>query len=74
MGYLQQVLTLLYSGENHVLKLPAVKVSLLDPESTPLLNSVSLRNEAVQKFASSHCVHRQKILAAFLIRNWVLVN
>lgn len=46
---LQQVLTLLYSGENHVLKLPAVKVSLLDPESTPLLNSVSLRNEAVQK-------------------------
>ena len=46
---LQQVLTLLYSGENHVLKLPAVKVSLLDPESTPLLNSVSLRNEAVQR-------------------------
>jgi len=46
---LQQVLTLLYSGEDHVLKLPAVKVSLLDPESTPLLNSVSLRNEAVQK-------------------------
>ena len=46
---LQQVLTLLYSGENHVLKLPAVKVSLLDSESTPLLNSVSLRNEAVQK-------------------------
>ncbi|HAW19199.1 MAG TPA: hypothetical protein DCX14_03370, partial [Flavobacteriales bacterium] len=46
---LQQVLTLLYSGENHVLKLPAVKVSLLDPESTPLLNSVSLSNEAVQK-------------------------
>jgi hypothetical protein len=26
-----------------------VKVSLLDPESTPLLNSISLRNEAVQK-------------------------
>ena len=46
---LQQVLALLYSGESHVLKLPAVKVSLLDPESTPLLNSVSLRNEAVQK-------------------------
>ena len=46
---LQQVLTLLYSGENHVLQLPAVKVSLLDPESTPLLNSVELRNEAVQK-------------------------
>jgi hypothetical protein len=48
-GSLQQVLTLLYSGESHVLKLPAVKVSLLDPESTPLLNAVSLRNEAVQK-------------------------
>jgi hypothetical protein len=46
---LQQVLTLLYSGENHVLQLPAVKVSLVDPESTPLLNSVKLRNEAVQK-------------------------
>jgi len=46
---LQQVLTLLYSGESHVLKLPAVKVSLLDPESTPLLNAVSLRNEAVQR-------------------------
>ena len=46
---LQQVLTLLYSGENHVLQLPAVKVSLLDPESTPLLNSVKLRNEAVQQ-------------------------
>jgi len=46
---LQQVLTLLYSGENHVLQLPAVKVSLLDPESTPLLNSVKLRNESVQK-------------------------
>jgi hypothetical protein len=46
---LQQVLRLLYSGENHVLRLPAVKVSLLDPESTPLLNSVELRNEAVQK-------------------------
>ena len=28
-----QVLTLLYSGENHVLQLPAVKVSLLDPET-----------------------------------------
>jgi len=46
---LQQVLTLLYSGENHVLQLPAVKVSLLDPESTPLLNSVKLRNDSVQK-------------------------
>ncbi|MDA8678400.1 N-6 DNA methylase [Luminiphilus sp.] len=46
---LQQTLGFLYSGEPHCLKLPAVKVSLLDPESTPLLNSVKLRNEAVQK-------------------------
>ncbi|GAB5499051.1 MAG: class I SAM-dependent DNA methyltransferase [Pseudohongiellaceae bacterium] len=46
---LQQTLGFLYSGEPHCLKLPAVKVSLLDPDSTPLLNSVKLRNEAVQK-------------------------
>ena len=46
---LQQTLGFLYSGEPHCLKLPAVKVSLLDPESAPLLNSVKLRNEAVQK-------------------------
>jgi hypothetical protein len=46
---LQQILGFLFSGEQNVLKVPAVKVSLLDPESTPLLNSVKLRNEAVQK-------------------------
>ena len=46
---LQQTLGFLYRGEPHCLKLPAVKVSLTDPESTPLLNSVKLRNEAVQK-------------------------
>jgi hypothetical protein len=46
---LRQTLGFLYRGEPHCLKLPAVKVSLLDPESTPLLNSVELRNEAVQK-------------------------
>ncbi|WP_414464484.1 Eco57I restriction-modification methylase domain-containing protein [Hyphomicrobium sp. DY-1] len=31
------------------LRLPSVKVSLLDPQSTPLLNALRLRNEAVQK-------------------------
>lgn len=31
------------------LRLPTVKVSLLDPESTPLLNGLRLRNEAIQK-------------------------
>lgn len=46
---LQRTLGLLYSGENAAMRLPAVKVSLLDPESTPILNSVKLRNEAVQK-------------------------
>lgn len=46
---LQQTLNMMYDGEAHVLKLPAVKVSLLDPQSTPLLNSVKLRNETVQK-------------------------
>jgi hypothetical protein len=46
---LQRTLGLLYSGENTAMRLPAVKVSLLDPESTPILNSVELRNEAVQK-------------------------
>jgi hypothetical protein len=46
---LQKTLGLLYVGEDKVLRLPAVKVSLLDPESTPLLNSLRLRNEAVQK-------------------------
>ena len=46
---LQHIFGFLFEGEQHVLKLPPVKVSLLDPESTPLLNSVKLRNEAVQK-------------------------
>jgi hypothetical protein len=46
---LQRTLGLLYSGENTAMRLPAVKVSLLDPKSTPVLNSVNLRNEAVQK-------------------------
>ncbi len=53
---LQKTLGLIYSGLDLVdeekgsgLRLPAVKVSLLDPESTPLLNSLYLRNEAIQK-------------------------
>ncbi len=53
---LQTTLGLLYTGldledanTGTGLRLPAVKVSLLDPQSTPLLNSLNLRNEAIQK-------------------------
>lgn len=53
---LQRTLDLLYTGldladeeRGSGLRLPAVKVSLLDPESTPLLNGLRLRNEAVQQ-------------------------
>lgn len=53
---LQQTLDLLYTGldladadRGNGLRLPAVKVSLLDPESTPLLNGLRLRNEAIQQ-------------------------
>lgn len=53
---LQTTLSLLYSGldledeeRGTGLRLPPVKVSLLDPESTPLLNGLRLRNEAIQK-------------------------
>nr|CAD6609842.1 class I SAM-dependent DNA methyltransferase [Rhizobium sp. TCK] len=53
---LQRTLGLLYTGLDLAdeergtgLRLPAVKVSLLDPESTPLLNGLRLRNEAVQQ-------------------------
>lgn len=53
---LQRTLDLLYAGLDLAdeergtgLRLPAVKVSLLDPESTPLLNGLRLRNEAVQQ-------------------------
>ncbi len=53
---LQRTLNLLHDGLDLVdegkatgLRLPAVKVSLLDPESTPLLNGLRLRNEAIQK-------------------------
>ena len=53
---LQRTLDLLYTGldiedeeKGTGLRLPAVKVSLLDPASTPLLNALRLRNEAIQK-------------------------
>lgn len=53
---LQQTLNLLYTGldladaeKGTGLRLPAVKVSLLDPKSTPILNALPLRNEAIQK-------------------------
>lgn len=46
---LQRTLTMLYAGNNTAMRLPAVKVSLLDPESTPILSAINLRNEAVQK-------------------------
>jgi methylase of polypeptide subunit release factors len=53
---LKRTLDLLYTGLDLTdeergtgLRLPAVKVSLLDPESTPLLNGLRLRNEAVQQ-------------------------
>lgn len=36
-------------NKNNGFFLPPVKVSLLDPKSTPLLSSLSLRNEAIQK-------------------------
>jgi hypothetical protein len=57
---LQHVFGFLYSGESLTLKLPAVKVSLLDPNSTPLLNSVKLRNEAVQKVIRMLSLRRNK--------------
>lgn len=46
---LKATLGLLYSGTDRVIRLPSVKVSLLDPTSTPILARVNLRNEAVQK-------------------------
>lgn len=53
---LQRTLDLLHDGLDLVdegkatgLRLPAVKVSLLDPESTPLLNGLRLRNKAIQR-------------------------
>lgn len=46
---LQRLLTLMYGGNDQVFPLPAVKVSLLDPDATPILSKIQLRNEAIQK-------------------------
>lgn len=46
---LQRLLTLMYAGNDQVFPLPAVKVSLLDPDATPILSKIQLRNEAIQK-------------------------
>jgi hypothetical protein len=46
---LQRLLSLMYEGNDQVFRLRAVKVSLLDPEATPILSRIQLRNEAVQK-------------------------
>ena len=53
---LQRTLNLLYVGLDLLdaekgtgLHLPSVKVSLLDPDSTPILNDLRLRNDAIQK-------------------------
>ena len=53
---LQKTLNLLYTGldladeeKGTGLRLPMVEVSLLDPESTPILKGLQLRNEAIQK-------------------------
>jgi len=46
---LKTLLDLMYTGNDQVFRLPAVKVSLLDPESTPILSGVRLRNETIQK-------------------------
>lgn len=53
---LQKTLNLLYTGldladeeKGTGLRLPPVRVSLLDPKSTPILKGLQLRNEAIQK-------------------------
>jgi hypothetical protein len=46
---LQLTLEMIYTGRGGAMQLPAVKVSLLDPDSTPILSAVKLRNVAVQK-------------------------
>jgi hypothetical protein len=48
---LQTTLGLFYCDEARasILRLPTVRTSLLDPESTPILNAIDLRNEAVQR-------------------------
>lgn len=57
---LQLTLELIYSGRGGAMKLPAVKVSLLDPESTPVLNALKLRNPAIQKIIKLLSLKRMK--------------
>lgn len=57
---LQLTLELIYSGRGGAMKLPAVKVSLLDPESTPVLNALKLRNAAIQKIIKLLSLKRMK--------------
>ncbi|WP_455269284.1 Eco57I restriction-modification methylase domain-containing protein [Rhizobium herbae] len=57
---LQLTLELIYSGRGGAMKLPAVKVSLLDPDSTPILNALKLRNVAIQKIISLLSLKRMK--------------
>ncbi|MGO6755908.1 hypothetical protein ELH42_29905 (plasmid) [Rhizobium ruizarguesonis] len=57
---LQLTLELIYSGRGGAMKLPAVKVSLLDPDSTPILNALKLRNAAIQKIIGLLSLKRMK--------------
>ena len=57
---LQLTLGIIYDGKGGAMKLPAVKVSLLDPESTPILNAVQLRNGAVQRVIQQLSLKRTK--------------
>jgi hypothetical protein len=57
---LQRLLGLMYEGLDRaqiggekMFSLPRVRVSLLDPESTPILSNVKLRNEAMQRIIRS---------------------
>lgn len=64
---LQRLLGLMYEGMDRrqlgatrSFTLPRVRVSLLDPESTPILSKISLRNEAVQKIIRLLSLKRDK--------------
>lgn len=57
---LQLTLGIIYDGKGGAMKLPAVKVSLLDPESTPILNAMQLRNGAVQRVIQQLSLKRTK--------------
>jgi len=64
---LQRLLGLMYEGLDRrqigatkSFTLPRVRVSLLDPDSTPILSKISLRNEAVQKIIRHLSLKRDK--------------